>query len=106
MEQPFEQAPEDHRDCDGQGGCGHDHSADAVPPKQRFERPDNGTLARAIAFLGLSVGSFFGAVYSMTHYGTLASPIAALLGTAGILSMWAAMIHVTGGERFDDHPWV
>jgi hypothetical protein len=108
MEHDFDQAQhaDDGHACDGQGGCGHDHAAAASPARPRFERPDNGSLVRAVGFLGLSVGSFFGAVYSLNHYGTIASPIAAILGTVGMLSMWAAMIHVTGGERFDDHPFV
>jgi hypothetical protein len=79
---------------------------DPVPPVRRFERPDNGSLVRAIGLLVLSLGSFFGAVNSLTHFGTIMAPVAAVLGTVGMLSMWGAMIHVTGGERFDDHPWV
>ena len=105
MEQHSEYHGDGHA-CDGQGGCGYDHSQDAEPARQRFERPNNGSLVRAGALFGVAAVSFFGAVYSITHYGTLASPIAAVLSTAGILSMWASMIHVTGGERFDDHPWV
>jgi hypothetical protein len=29
-----------------------------------------------------------------------------LLSLGGFLSAWAAAIHLTGGEKFDDHPWV
>ncbi len=110
----------DHHDHDGAQaceGCEHGdshaqvHAADAAPhepaPKvPRFERPDNGSLIRAIALFVLSIVSFFGAVNSLTHYGTIMAPVAGILGTVGILSMWGALIHVTGGERFDDHPWV
>jgi hypothetical protein len=28
------------------------------------------------------------------------------LAVAGFLLAWAAAIHLTGGQRFDDHPWV
>jgi len=108
---------DDDHACEGCGDCEHGgshpepHGADAAPhepaPKvPRFERPDNGSLVRAVALLALSIGSFFGAVNSLTHYGTIMAPVAGILGTVGILSMWGALIHVTGGERFDDHPWV
>jgi len=29
-----------------------------------------------------------------------------LLSLGGFLAAWAAAIHLTGGEKFDDHPWV
>lgn len=103
--------------CDGCGECEHGdggsehHPAaipahDAAPHVPRFERPDTGSLVRAIALLCLSIVSFYGAVNSLTHYGTIMAPVAGVLGTVGMLSMWGALIHITGGERFDDHPWV
>ncbi len=36
----------------------------------------------------------------------LLAPVGLLLGAGGVLSAWAAAIHLTGGERFDDHPFV
>ncbi len=103
--------------CEGGGDCEHERtdgltqghgegSAPHEPAEKHFERPDTGSLVRAIGLLGISVASFAGAVYSLRAWGTFASPLAGVLGTAGMLSMWGAMIHVTGGERFDDHPWV
>jgi hypothetical protein len=36
----------------------------------------------------------------------LGAPVALVLGAGGLLAAWAAAIHLTGGEKFDDHPWV
>lgn len=103
--------------CDGCGECenGHGHAAGFDPhaathepaaPAPRFEKPDRGTVVRGIALGTLSVVSFFAAVYSLNRWGQMAAPIGALLGTIVALSMWATLIHFTGGEKFDDHPWV
>jgi hypothetical protein len=36
----------------------------------------------------------------------LLAPAGVALAGGGLLSAWAAAIHLTGGERFDDHPFV
>lgn len=104
--------------CDGCGECenGHGHAAasfdphamphEAAAPAPRFEKPDRGTVVRGIALGTLSVVSFFAAVYSLNRWGQMAAPVGGLFGTIGALSMWATLIHFTGGEKFDDHPWV
>lgn len=33
-------------------------------------------------------------------------PLSFVLGIGGLLAAWAGLIEVTGGEKFDDHPWV
>lgn len=35
----------------------------------------------------------------------LGAPVSVVLGVAGLLAAWAAAIHLTGGEKFDDHHW-
>jgi hypothetical protein len=40
-----------------------------------------------------------------SHPFLLALPGVAL-ALGGLLSAWAAALHLTGGEKFDDHPWV
>lgn len=36
----------------------------------------------------------------------LFAPAAVALAGLGLISGWAAAIQLTGGEKFDDHPWV
>jgi hypothetical protein len=33
-------------------------------------------------------------------------PLALPLAVIAVLGAWASAIHLTGGEKFDDHPWV
>jgi hypothetical protein len=54
----------------------------------------------------LAAGFVVAAVVSVQKLGVLAAPVAGVLGVGGVLAAWAAAIHVTGGELFDDHPWV
>ncbi len=100
--------------CDGCGECENDHAAvsphamphDPAPPAPRFERPERGTVVRGAALAALSCVSFFAAVYTLNRWGQMAAPLGGLFGTIGALSMWATFIHFSGGEKFDDHPWV
>jgi hypothetical protein len=39
-----------------------------------------------------------------THW--LMAPLSAVLGMSSLLAGWAAVIHLTGGEKFDDHPFI
>lgn len=36
----------------------------------------------------------------------LFAPAALVLAGAGVLAGWAAAVQLTGGEKYDDHPWV
>lgn len=68
--------------------------------------PESGTLVRGLGLGALAAGFGVAAVVSIQKLGVLAAPLAGLLGLGGALAAWAAAIHVTGGELFDDHPWV
>ena len=60
----------------------------------------------AVVFAGLALAALWLlAKLWRTHWmlGVLALP---LLGVAALFAAWAAAIHLTGGEKFDDHPWV
>ncbi len=36
----------------------------------------------------------------------LAAVLGPVLAVVSVLAAWASAIHLTGGEKFDDHPWV
>jgi len=85
---------------------GHPFPHEPAAPEPRRLIPERGTLLRGIGLGGIGLSAFVGAMLSIQKLGWLAAPIAPLLGLAGVLAAWAAVIHVTGGEKFDDHPWV
>ncbi len=63
-------------------------------------------LVRGVALLGLATALGWLAVAAFQKGGLWLAPLTAMLGGAGLLSAWAAVIHLTGGEKFDDHPFV
>lgn len=63
----------------------------------------------AVRGVGLLVGSLSALVVLakvMRRSRTLGLLATVPLAGAGALLAWAAAIHLTGGEKFDDHPWV
>jgi hypothetical protein len=108
-------APHEHgdgsqcEDCDQgeRGGHGGEHPVhEPAPPEKRRLVADAGMFVRGLGLTVLAAAAFVGMTASVQKLGWLATPLAALLGVAGVLATWAAAIHVTGGEKFDDHPWV
>lgn len=64
-----------------------------------------------LASRGLGLFVLAGIFGSLCWLGLLAFgwwflPGAVLCGLGAILSAWAGLIHLTGGEEFDDHPFV
>jgi len=80
------------------------HEAASPPPKVQL--PDAGSVVRGLGLGAISVAAFAMAAVTVQRLGWLAAPIAGVLGVGGLLAGWAAAIHITGGEKFDDHPWV
>ena len=64
-------------------------------------------LLQAIAFYLFSTVLLISAlaVVSARKFGWFATPAAVVAGGSALLSGWAALIHLTGGEKFDDHRW-
>lgn len=62
---------------------------------------DGPLLWRGAALGGLAVVLAMAAARLVKASAVLA-PAAAMLGAGAVLAGWAALIHVTGGERFDD----
>lgn len=89
---------------DGHGEGEHLHPHDA--PERRGLIPEFPLLWRGAAFAAVAVGALWAAVAVIQKGGWLLAPAGGLLSAAGALSAWAALIHLTGGEKFDDHPMV
>jgi hypothetical protein len=77
-----------------------------APPERRRILPERELLVRGLALLALAVGLCAAAIGAVRLLSWLLLPLSAVLTIAGALSAWAAAIHLTGGEKFDDHPWV
>jgi len=84
----------------------HPFVHDAAPPPPKVQPPDAGSVARGAGLGAIAVAAFAGTVLTIQRLGWLAAPIAGVLGAGGLLAAWASAIHLTGGEKFDDHPWV
>ena len=79
---------------------------DAAEPEPRRRLPDRSMLVRGIGLAALAMAGFAAAVTAGQRAGWLAAPVVALFAGAGGLAAWAAAVHLTGGEKFDDHPWI
>lgn len=94
---------------EGHGGCEHGHAegeAFLPPPPPRPIIPEFPMLWRGLALGGLSVGAIAGAVLAARQSLLLAVPVTPLAALAALLTGWAAAVHLTGGENFDDNPFV
>ena len=67
--------------------------------------PEWAMLWRGLGLVGLTIACIWAAASSFRTSWLLA-PVGLVLGAGSVLSAWAALIHLTGGERFDDHRWV
>lgn len=75
-------------------------------PDAPFDYLRNPLLPQGAGLAGLALAALFLlAKLWRVHWmlGVVALP---LLGVATLFAAWAAAIHLTGGEKFDDHPWV
>lgn len=94
--------------CEQSGGPdaehrGHEHLKE---PEQRRLIPERAMLWRGLGLLALAGGALAAAAGAGQRSAWLAATVGPVLGLAGVLAGWAAAIHLTGGERFDDHPFV
>ncbi|HNO65817.1 MAG TPA: hypothetical protein PKK39_05675 [Tepidiformaceae bacterium] len=95
----------------GEHGHDHDHGADQhaafhnadTPRARRLPSPE--MAARGVGLGALAVAAGWGAV-SILRASVLLAPVSLGLGVSALLALWGAAIHLTGGEKFDDHPYV
>ena len=85
-------------------GHGPPHGPATVEPRRLI--PEGPLLVRGLALLAVTAAAILGLAAAIQKAGWLAIPLAPVLVLTAVLSTWSAAIHLTGGERFDDHPWV
>jgi len=85
--------------------CAHE-SFPQKPPRPWLELAPWPLASRGLGLL-LLAGAFAAAAWwGMGAFGWWVVPGAAVCAGAALLALWAALIHLTGGEEFDDHPFV
>jgi len=82
-----------------QCGDSHDHGAQ----QSGTRRPDGQSLASGLGLAALG-GGLCWAGLSAAGRSWLLAPFGLALAVTGLCAGWAAAIHLTGGEEFDDHP--
>ena len=85
---------------------GHALPHEQAPPEPRRLIPERPMLVRGLALLAVAAAAVFALGGAVQKVGWLAVPLAPVLALTAALAAWAAAINLTGGERFDDHPWV
>ena len=90
---------------------GHHHGGEGelphppAPPEPRRFVPERPMLVRGLGLAALAATLLWTGLNTAGKSWLLA-PAGLLLAAGGLLSAWAAAVHLTGGERFDDHPFV
>lgn len=79
--------------------------AKPVPPGEKKLLPEWAMLWRGLALAWLAI-VLLSASLRMVRATWVLAPVAAPLVLGAALSAWAAAIHLTGGEKFDDHEFV
>lgn len=90
-----------HDSTDPHGGMPHD----PAPPEPRRIIPERSLLWRGAVLAGVATGAGWMAKAALGK-SALLLPFAVALGVVGLLSAWAGVIYLTGGEKLDDHPFV
>ena len=79
--------------------------AKPVPPEQDRLLPEWAMLWRGLALAWLAV-VFVAAGWRAVRVSVLLAPVTLAFAAGAFLAAWAAAIHLTGGEKFDDHELV
>ncbi|GBD24645.1 hypothetical protein HRbin29_02327 [bacterium HR29] len=76
------------------------------PPRPWIELAPWPLASRGLGLLLLAAVFAALAWFGLRTFSWWFVPAAAVSGVAAVLALWAALIHLTGGEEFDDHPFV
>ena len=77
-----------------------------APPEPKRLLPEWPLLSRGLALAGGAAGSWASAAWLIRRAPVAGGLAAVGMAGIGVLFAWAAAIHLTGGEKFDDHRWV
>jgi hypothetical protein len=72
-----------------------------LPDVARFQP---GLALRGVVLVLAGLGMLSGGLKTFRKHHVLGLPFAVAGVAGGVTSIWAGVIHLTGGERFDDHP--
>ncbi len=85
----------------------HTHDPDhPMPSPKAFDFWTNPLLPQGLGLAGIALAALWLIVKvakASLALGVLVTPV---LAVVSFLAAWASAIHLTGGEKFDDHPWV
>jgi len=84
----------------------HPFEHEPAPPEERKLIRNPAVVLRGAGLGALTAGFVGIAAVAMRKFGWFAAPAAVVAGAGALLSGWAALIHLTGGEKFDDHRWI
>jgi hypothetical protein len=84
---------------------GHGEGDDAENSRRRFEPPAADMVVRGLFMTAGAIAASVAAL-RVVRAGVGGIAAAPALAAAALLLAWAGAIHLTGGEKFDDHPWV
>ncbi|HMO55547.1 MAG TPA: hypothetical protein PJ994_13655 [Tepidiformaceae bacterium] len=76
-----------------------------APPEERHVFPPTALLLRGAALGFLAVALAWSAI-ALAGKSWLFLPLCAALGFGGTLSAWGSAVHLTGGVKHDDHPFL
>lgn len=82
--------------------------AELHPPSQMDTRgpvPEWPLLWRGLALGGLALCAAWAGIRAV-RWSWLALPLGVVCAVVAVLAAWASAIHLTGGEKFDDHPFI
>lgn len=101
-----EHSGDDHH---GHGIQHGDHVHDEDHPSPRppdFTFWSNPLLPQGLGLAGLALAALWLIVKVAKASVLLVALLGPVLAVVSVLAAWASAIHLTGGEKFDDHPWV
>ena len=76
-----------------------------APAEPRWRVPHPAMLVRGVCLALMAVATGWLGV-GVAQKNWVFAPASLVLAAVSLLAAWAAAIHLTGGEKFDDHPFV
>ena len=84
----------------------HEGQLEPKPAAPTSRIPAWQTLFRGLALLTLTALTVAGTILAGRLSGWLLIAVVPVTAPIALLATWGAAVQLTGGEKFDDHPWV